>query len=183
METLVMLMLVSMAATMMFQMLDSYRIAQQRIAAQAGNQDRGSLFEAWLIEGVRGLRDIPGTPFIGSRLGLEGVTLNPLFGPLGAPTAFAWKLRSTPEGGEIEYSEDGAVRWTLPLREFDAARFVYFTADGRKHDQWPPALGLQEGLPAQIGLVRGTGRYQRVRVASVLGPLLARDEPFELEQD
>lgn len=183
METLVMLVLVSMAATMMFQMLNSYRIAQQRVAAQAGQLDRTTLFEAWLVDGVRGLRAEPGQPFAGSRSGFEGVTLNPLFGSGGAPSGIKWELRPTSGGGEIAYAEAGQDRWSMPLRDFEGARFVYFDREGKQHDQWPPAKGLQESLPAGVGFVRGTGALERVRLASVSGPLVVRDDPFELEQE
>lgn len=183
METLVMLMLVSMAATMMFQMLESYRIAQERIASQAGNQDRSSLFEAWFVDAVHGLLADPAKPFKGSRLEFEGRTLNPLFGPSGAPAAFNWKLRAKPEGGEVSYSEDGVVRWTLPMRDFDGSRFIYFDTDGSQFDQWPPAKGLSQDLPAAIALVRGAGTGERVRLAAVMGPLVPRDIPYTVEVD
>lgn len=183
METLVMLMLVSMATTLMFQMLDSYRIAQQRIAVQAGNQDRSSLFESWFIDEVHGLSAIPGQPFKGSRGEFEGVTLNPLFGSPGAPSSIRWRLSSSADGGVIEYWEDGQERWTLPLRDFAGARFVFFAKDGTQHDQWPPAKGLQEGLPAAIAFVRGGPQAERMRLAAVRGPLTPTDVPFELEQE
>ena len=183
METLVMLVLVSMAATMMFQMLNSYRIAQQRIAAQAGQMDRSSLFEVWLVDGVRGLRADPAKPFVGSRSGFEGVTLNPLYGSGGAPSAIKWQLRAKAGGGEIAYTEEGKDRWSMPLRDYEGARFVYFDREGQQHDQWPPAQGLQESLPAGVGFVRGTGVGERVRLASVSGPLVVHDDPFELEQE
>lgn len=183
METLVMLMLVAMAATMMFQMLQSYRIAQERISTQAGQQDRSSLFEAWLVDGVRGLRAEPGQPFTGTRSGFDGTTLNPLFDSGGAPSAIEWTLRSTSQGGEIAYAEAGKERWSMPLRDFDGARFVYLDREGKQHDQWPPPQGLQESLPAAVGFVRGSGARQRVQLASVSGPLVVRDEPFGLEEE
>lgn len=183
METLVMLMLVSMAATMMFQMLDSYRIAQQRIAAQAGSQDRSSLFEAWFIDAVHGLSAIPDKPFTGTRLEFSGFTLNPLFGPPGAPAAIRWRLQAASEGGEISYAEDGVSRWAVPLRDFSGSRFIYFAADGSQHDQWPPAKGVQQSLPAAVAFIRGEGARQSVRVAAVQGPLDSHEEPFQLEQE
>ncbi|MEO7252002.1 MAG: hypothetical protein ABIW30_05265 [Arenimonas sp.] len=183
METLVMLMLVSMAATMMFQMLQSYRIAQERIAAQAGNQDRSSLFDAWFVEGVHGLLADPDKSFKGSRLEFAGRTLNPLFGPPGAPAEFSWKLHATPEGGDVSYAEDGAARWTLPLRDFDGSRFIYFAPDGSQYDQWPPAKGLNQDLPAAIAFIRGAGAGEKVRLAVVMGPLVPRDLPYTLEVD
>lgn len=183
METLVMLMLVSMAATMMFQILDSYRIAQQRIAAQAGNQDRSSLFEAWLIDGVHGLLALPGKPFTGSKSEFQGITLTPQFGPAGAPAAIRWQLRANADGGEVSYWEDGIARWTMPLRDFDGARFVYLDSEGAEHEQWPPAKGVEESLPSAVAFVRGAGQKQSIRLAAVPGPLLAHDEPFELERE
>lgn len=183
METLVMLMLVSMAATMMFQILESYRIAQQRIAAQAGSQDRSALFDAWILDGVRGLLALPDKPFKGSKLEFQGNTLSPLYGPSGAPAALRWQLHATADGGEVSYWEDGQLRWTMPLRDFESAHFVYLDEKGDSHDQWPPAKGVQESLPSAIALVRGSGSEQTVRLATVRGPLIPREQPFELEQD
>lgn len=183
METLVMLMLVSMAATMMFQMLNSYRIAQQRIAAQAGNLDRASLFDAWLADGIHGLMVDPLRPFKGSRLEFDGVTLNPLFGPPGAPANIHWRLHATGDGGEVSYSEAGVSRWTMDLREFDGTRFVYFDANGDQHEQWPPVKGVQDALPSAIALLRGSEDGERVRLAAVRGPLLPRDAPYTREVD
>lgn len=183
METLVMLMLVSMAATMMFQMLNSYRIAQQRISAQAGDIDRASLFDAWLVDGVHGLTADPDRPFKGARLEFDGVTLNPLFGPPGAPAQIHWRLHATRDGGEVSYSEDGVARWVMDLREFDGTRFVYVDANGVQHDQWPPAKGVQVALPSAIALVRGGTDGEQVRLAAVRGPLTVSDAPYTLETE
>lgn len=181
METLVMLVLVSMAATMMFQMLDSYRIAEQRIAAQAGNIDRASLFDAWLADGIHGLMADPDRPFKGSRLEFDGVTMNPLFGPPGAPAQIHWRLHATRDGGEVSYSEDGVSRWAMDLRDFDGVRFVYLDEAGEQHDQWPPAKGVQVALPSAIALVRAGEDGERVRLAAVRGPLTVQDTPYTLE--
>ncbi len=181
METLVMLMLVSMAATIMFQMLDSYRIAQQRIAAQAGNLDRASLFDAWLMDGIHGLTVDPDRPFKGARLEFDGVTLNPQFGPPGAPARIHWRLHETREGGEVSYSEESKTRWTMDLRDFDGTRFAYFDEKGKEHEQWPPAKGVQVALPSAIALVRGDEETERVRLAAVRGPLVQSDTPYTLE--
>ena len=183
METLVMLMLVSLATTMMFQMLESYRLAEQRIAAMAGGLDRSTLFDAWLIDSVHGLLAVPDQPFTGSRLEFKGHTLNPLFGPPGAPALIHWQLRPGREGGEVSYSEDGLARWTMPVRELEGAHFVYFANDGGQNAQWPPAKGVQQNLPAAIALIRGVGKSQLVRLAAVRGPLVPRDVPFVLEQE
>lgn len=180
METLVMLMLVSMAAAMMFQMVDGYRVAHERIAAQAGVQDRAGLLEAWFADTTGGLFPDPVRRFAGTATRLEGVTLDPLFGAAGAPAAFAWSIDA--QAGRIDYAEDGQPRWSLPVRE-PVPRFVYFADDGAPHDRWPPALGMQDALPAAVALVRGEGAAQEVRYVAVKGPREPRVDPFELERE
>lgn len=167
METLVVLVLVSLTVLVMFQMLGSYRIARERTAAWAGDVDRRALMEAWFTDTVRGLHPVEQPPFRGDADGFGGVTLNPLRSAAGAPTPVGWRLVRGGEAGlELEYSEGGTRRWSLPLRE-DDARFVYFARDGRQADAWPPRQGMQDLIPGAIALVEGT----RSTIVSVLGPV------------
>lgn len=177
METLVMLMLVSLAAALMFQMLDGYRVAQQRVAARAAGIDRASLLDAWIADSIGGLVANSTQPFEGSEHEFRGTTLNPLLGSPGAPSDLRWQL----DADGIVYSESGQERWVLPVRDMDTARFVYLDADGEVHRQWPPARGVQAPLPAAIAFVRGEGDAERVRVAAVRGPLVPVEIPFQLE--
>lgn len=183
METLVMLMLVSMAATLMFQMLAGYQAAQRRVAGQAELLDRSALVHAWFVDTARGLHPGPTAPLKGAPEAFSGQTLNPLLATPGAPTRFAWALEA--DGGEtrLVYSEGGKIQWSLPLRDAEEARFAYAAPDGRMHDQWPPALGQQQALPAAVALMIGSGPAERVWLAAVLGPLDPRVDPFELEQE
>lgn len=180
-----MLMLVSFAVLLMFQMLGSYRIARERFGVQAERIDRAMLFDAWFSDSVRGLHPVERTPFAGAALAFSGVTLNPLFAPPGAPAAMRWELQFSPsaDAWQVRYFEDGTPRWALPLAGGGAPRFVYLDADGAEHGSWPPALGVQVGLPAAVALVRGDASRDRVRVASVLGPYEPRVDPFMLEDD
>ena len=185
METLVMLVLVSFAVLLMFQMLGSYRVAGERIAANAGEIDRRALFDAWFVDSVRGLYPQADTPFKGTATNFSGFSLNPLFAPAGAPVALEWTLEPGLDGQwVVSYAEDGKPRWALPLADTREARFVYLDRDGNPQDQWPPGQGLQVGLPVSVALVQVGATDVRTRVASVRGPLepLAYN-PFELEQD
>lgn len=183
METLVMLVLVSFSVLLMFQMLGSYRIAQARVVAQGGGIDRQALFDAWFSESVQGLRAIEAAPMQGSAEAFDGTTLNPLLASPGAPVAIGWRLEAGPDGMALRYLEDDVERWALPLRDTDGARFVYLDADGTVHEAWPPAMGVQQALPASVGLVREGVAGQRVVVASVRGPLEPQYLPFELWED
>ena len=59
MEMLVTLVLISFATMLMFQMLGSYRVARERVQAQAGLIDRQALFQAWFRDSVHGLYAAP----------------------------------------------------------------------------------------------------------------------------
>lgn len=186
METLVMLVLVSFAVLLMFQMLGAYRIAGERAAAQAGTIDRQGLFDAWFMDSVRGLHAVEGEPMQGSRTGFSAITLNPLYGSPGAPTPVRWELVA--EAGKditVRYSEAGEPRWELPLRNAENSRFAYIDVQGESHDSWPPQQGLQSGLPASVALLTGgdDGALARMRLASVLGPLQPQVAAFELERE
>lgn len=183
METLVMLMLVSMAATLMFQMLAGYQAAQRRVAGQAELLDRSALVHAWFVETARGLHPSRVTPLKGEPDTFSGETLNPLLATPGAPTRFTWALETVEGETRLVYSEGGKTQWSLPLRDAAEARFAYAAPDGRLHDQWPPALGQQQALPTALALMIGSGPAERVWLAAVLGPLEPRMDPFELEQE
>lgn len=180
-ETLVALTVLALAATLMFQALDAYRLAQARVASVAGGIDRAQLFGSWWSETIQGLSPGPDPALRGDERTLAGHTLNPLFASPGAPTEFGWRIERSRDGEEIVYLETGVERWRTRLRE--PARFVFFDASGAEHAAWPPELGEQDGLPAGIALVRGEGPLQELRFASVRGPLHPVELPFQLEQE
>lgn len=179
METLVVLVLVSLTVLVLFQMLGSYRIARERVAVSAGGIDRRALVEAWFTDSVRGLQALERRPLEGVEDGFAGITLNPVLAPPGSPTPVEWRL--VREGGErlLVYSEDGAERWRLPLRAESDAGFVYFSRDGREARRWPPEAGTQEPLPGSIALVQG----DMAHIASVLGPVTERTDAWQLETE
>lgn len=174
MEMLVTLVLISFATMLMFQMLGSYRIARERVQAQAGLIDRQALFQAWFRESVHGLYTAPNLQFAGNREAFTGTTLNPLYALEGTPTPVGWALRKNADGAvEVAYSEEGRERWSLRLQGASGAHFVYLDENWRETDAWPPKLGLvkPEALPALVGLVREGGNGDSPQLAAVLGPL------------
>lgn len=173
MEMLVTLMLVSFATMLMFQMLGSYRVARERVQAQAGGIDRRALLQDWFRDSVHGLFAGPEYRFVGRREGFSAVTLNPLHAPEGSPSRIAWSLRTSADGQvELTYAEDDRERWTLPL-EGEEIRFAYVSENGAPGEVWPPARGLvkPEALPAMVILQRRRHDRDDSLVAAVLGPL------------
>jgi hypothetical protein len=184
METLVMLVLVSFAVVLMFQMLGTYRIARERFVAQSGHVDRQALFDAWFADSVHGLFPDEDERFQGDARRFAGTTLNPLYASPGAPVAVEWSLDRSVDGEwTIAYAEGGQPRWVLPVADARDARFVYLDAAGAEQERWPPPQGMQVALPGAVALVRDTASGERARIASVRGPLEARTDPFRLEDD
>jgi len=182
MEMLVTLMLVSLATMLMFQMLGSYRIARERVQAQAGGIDRRALFQGWFRDSVHGLYAAPDLRFVGDARGFTAVSLNPLYAPAGSPSGVAWRLREGEDGGtQVAYAEDGRERWVVPIEGADA-RLAYLDEDGKESPVWPPARGLvkPEALPAMVVLWRRVGEVDDPLVAAVLGPL---EPPLRLYGD
>ena len=174
MEMLVTLVLISFATMLMFQMLGSYRIANDRVRGQAGNIDRHALFQQWFRDSVHGLYAAPKLHFVGDPARFSATTLNPLYAPEGSPTAITWSLRAGADGAaEIVYAEDGREQWHLPLQGGGEVEFAYFDEGWRETDAWPPKLGKvnPEALPAVVGLVRRFAEGDRPLLVAVLGPL------------
>lgn len=183
METLVMLLLVSFASALMFQMLGSYRIARERFLIQGEQVNRQALLESWFADSVRGLHPVGERPLRGDAQEFSSITLSPLFGPRGAPAPFAWKLELFPgQGWRLSYSENGGERFGALLRDVAEASFVYLDAGGAIQPRWPPSLGAQNGLPAAVALLRRDDRGRETqRVVAVLGPLEERIDPYQPE--
>ena len=185
MEMLVTLVLISFATMLMFQMLGSYRIANDRVRGQAGNIDRHALFQEWFRDSVHGLYAAPKLHFVGDPAQFSATTLNPLYAPEGSPTPIEWSLRADDEGvAEIVYAEDGREQWHLPLQGGGEVEFAYFDADWRETDTWPPKLGKvsPEALPAVVGLVRRFEDGDRPLLVAVLGPLEPPIRLYGVEQ-
>jgi prepilin-type N-terminal cleavage/methylation domain-containing protein len=180
MESLVVLVLISLSVMVMFQMLGSYRLAQERVALHAGGIDRQALVSAWFTDSVRGLQALEKTPLEGREDRFSGVTLNPLVARAGALTPVEWRIEPGRDGTwSLAYAEDGVDRWTLPLRDAARPRFAYYSRDGRRAARWPPESGFQDLLPGAVALEDGS----RAQVASVLGPVRERVDPWALEEE
>lgn len=185
MEMLVTLVLVSFATMLMFQTLGSYRIAKQRVFAQSGVIDRAALFDAWFRESINGLHATKRLAFDGDARSLSGMTLGPAFSLAGAGIPMRWTLEERRGGGWwILYAENEEQRWELEFANTRRARFGYLDAAGKVHDTWPPALGVQEQLPAAV-VLRQTAAdgVERVVVAAVRGSRKPVYSVSELEQD
>ena len=184
MEMLVTLILVSFTTMLMFQMLGSYKIANQRVQAQAGVIDRRALFHAWFRDSVNGLFAAKDLQFVGAASRFDGTTLNPLYASEGAPTTIEWRLSRGDSQTYIVYIENGIQRWRHPLGGSGDAHFAYVDVEDKLHDGWPPKLGKRTPgeLPAMVMLVRDSQRLAQPLAAAVLGPLEPPERIYGYEQ-
>jgi general secretion pathway protein J len=182
METLVMLVLVALAASLMFEILGAYRIARERVFARAGVLDRTELFGQWFRQSVRGLHAAEDTQFEGTDLAWSGLSLAGLKEGPGIPLNVGWKLEISAGDWMVAYSERGERIFTLSLADSTRPGFFYMDGQGRRHDRWPPALGLQVTLPSAVGFTRGD-RGDELILASVRGPLAPLPRAFGPEEE
>ncbi|MEO5836893.1 MAG: type II secretion system protein [Thermomonas sp.] len=173
MEMLVTLILVSLTTMLMFQMLGSYRIANDRVKVQAGAIDRTALFSGWFRDSVHGLFIANGLTFTGNADTFSGISLNPLYAQAGTPTPVEWRMVKDARQMSIVYAENGRERWRQSFAGGEKIHFAYLDATGKQVDSWPPRLGKRDpvSLPAVVMLVREGDASKSAIAAAVLGPL------------
>ncbi len=182
-EVLVVLILVAMISSVLFQALErAYRL-QERFGTELFKVQQGQMAADWYRQTVQGL--YPDQPdgkniFRGQDREFSGLSSNPLGDDYGAPTPITWKLRSNQANGATELVYIEAMRETPVLSwRGKQARFVYLDQQRAPHDGWPPPLGLFTQLPRQIQLEANDGGESIVIVASPMGPT----EPLLRSQD
>ncbi len=173
-EVLVVLSLVAMIGSVLFQALErSYRL-QERFGMELFSVQQGQMAVSWYRQTVQGLHpDYPdgANIFRGSPTEFAGLSTNPLSDDYGSPTRITWKLGSGTTAGvtELFYIDRQQTTPLLGWRT-NAARFVYLDDQQRPHDSWPPPLGLFPQLPRQIQLRTTDMGEAVVIVAGPMGP-------------
>lgn len=173
-EVLVVLSLVAMIGSVLFQVLErSYRL-QERFGVELFSVQQGQMAVSWYRQTVQGLHpDYPdgANIFQGGPTEFAGLSTNPLSDDYGSPTRITWKLRSGATTGvtELLYVDRQQTTPLLGWRTTEA-RFVYLDDQQLPHDSWPPPLGLFPQLPRQIQLRTADAGEAVVVVAGPMGP-------------
>lgn len=182
-EMIVVLMIAAMALALGFQSLGQWRQADAAIVGIIGEARRARLVEHWLRESVRALVPLEEQPFAGERHRWAGVSLSPVFAGQGGSTPMEWEFRQNgPEVvlGLIEFEQTR----DLPLPGVVSADFAYIDSQGGVHQQWPPASGVGDHLPAAVvaRLTHGSGRTV-IWAAPIHGARNPIYSPYEMETD
>lgn len=174
-EMLVVLLIVGMTTTLLFQMLSQTMRMQRYAGIEIADTRQGAMEADWFRQLINGLQpDYTGAKdvFNGTSRKLTGLSNNPLTVEYGAPVQFALELVFDSEhdltrliyGG----ADDGTVLMSWP---HDVGRFLFIDATGETHDTWPPPSGLWPQLPQAIRLEFEQEEVSRVIVAAPRGPI------------
>jgi prepilin-type N-terminal cleavage/methylation domain-containing protein len=88
--------------------------------------------------------------FIGTIKQVSGLTLSPLFGRAGRPTAFSLAIESNDGDNTVSliYRENGSAPFLLATLTGEEARFKFLSRSGLWADEWP-----SENEPIELGVV------------------------------
>jgi prepilin-type N-terminal cleavage/methylation domain-containing protein len=174
-EMLVVLLIVGMTTTLLFQMLSQTFRMQRYAGIQITDSRQGAMEADWFRQVVNGLQpDYTGAKdvFKGGARKLSGLSNNPLTATYGAPVAVALELAYDRENDLTRlyygHETDGTLLMAWP---HDVGRFMYVDATGDIHDAWPPPMGLWPQLPQAIRLEFTQELGPQVIVAVPRGPI------------
>ena len=182
-ETIVALLISTLAVAMVFQSLHVFALARDRVAAAGATMDRNRLALAWMRESAESLLATDAIPFKGERERWSGVSSAALLTRSGVPEAVQWQLSGDGAAAAAYRQNRSNKQLVLPMPA-GRLHFVYVDAEGKAHRQWPPALGTYPQLPAAIALV-SADRAQPLFIAAVLAhhDPLSNQGPFDAEGD
>ncbi len=175
-EILVVLIIVAMVSSILFEALErAYRL-QERFGTELFSVQQGQMATDWYRQTIHGLQPdyADGNHvFQGSDHEFSGLSNNPLSDAFGAPTPIAWKIRDNQQNGttELLYMENNHETPILSWR--GQAQFVYFDDKQAPSDIWPPLGELSTQLPKQIQLVISDAVEPVDIVAARMGPAAA----------
>jgi len=144
-EMLVVLLIVGMAGSLLFEGAAQVMNIQARFGSQLASLRDEALRADWLRQLVEGLQPdyAEGKQvFKGSPRGMSGLTTNPLSAGYGGLAGFALVLQQDTARAEtvLRYGADKdapeILRWAG-----DQGRFIYSDYKGELHEAWPPPLG------------------------------------------
>ena len=198
-EVLVVLVLTALVVGIVFEGLSRVADLRVRLARHLDGALDETIAGSWFRASVAALQpDFTGAPdvFRGSVVEMSGLTLNPIDLPVGATTAFAWRLQPEVASGLTLLSYRGADGvWREIVAWFGSgAHFLYAGPDGEWRSEWPPPLAgtsVPRGqvvsrqppqLPRFVRLDGGTGLATRSITGSVLGTTLPRQGVFSIQR-
>lgn len=173
-EMLVVLIIVGMAGSLLFEGGAQVMGMQSRLEGQLAQLRGTSMRADWLRQLVEGLQpdyQDGKNLFKGSARGFSGLSTNPLSGDYAGLEPFALVLASDRARDEVTLRYGDAPDAPV-LMGWQGNRAVlrYWDNQGEPHEDWPPPLGLWPQLPSAITLESGPGDAPWLIAAAPYGP-------------
>ena len=186
-ETLVMLVIVSLTSVLIMQGLAQALDLRERVLEHTEYQREDALRRAWFGDSVRSLvadlARIENHRFEGDATGFKGLTLAALQAFPGLPRVVNWRLERDGEVFHLFYSQQGDAPQRVWSWRAEAARFSYYAPETGWVDAWPPQDSDARPLPSLVAFETTWRDEPRSWVAAVAGrrsarPSLRLDEEF-----
>jgi general secretion pathway protein J len=175
-ETLVALVLIVMAVSLLMGALVQISQIQSRIEELRGQRERLELGLTWWRELISGLQPqglLRSDTFHGDPQRLKGVSINPVGADApGRATNFTLEIVALEDAREValRYQPDGAKPIELLRLPGQRARFQYIEANGTTYDDWPPRGDQPPEIPVVVRLVLDGDGGRRDLFAASGGP-------------
>lgn len=154
-EMLVVLMIVGMISSILFQALDQIYKLQGRFGLQLAQSQQGAMYTDWFRQVVQGMQpDFPdgAEKFQGRETEFTGVTTSALSARYGAPVAVNLSLQydRSENVTMLLYSTGENKMKLFSWTGKKVGHFSYVDSKGEAHDTWPPPFGIWPQLPNTI---------------------------------
>lgn len=160
-ELLVVLMLVSMLATLLVQGV-GYFLGKYEAVRRIQRQISADLVRRhWFVSSVQGMipYHVPGRGFEGDALSFKGMTMQPLASEPGRPVRVKWVIDLEDERPSIKYIEGDDIKWVIDdLTGGQQFSFKYADSHLNWYEEWPQPELIEvkrEKIPHVIMLVIG----------------------------
>jgi len=140
-ETLVVLVIVSLVSTLLWEGLAFVLHLRSRLLVHLDQVQHGTLQESWfrwtttaLVSDYKGHQHL----FQGNENEFSGLTMMPLDADEGEVLPFAWQLQHQTEFTTLRYRKSDGEYWEIARWPGATGSFRYGDAEGQWHKQWPP---------------------------------------------
>lgn len=183
-EVMVTLVILSMAAAVVFGSLTQVLDARARLRPYLDRSGETALVAGWFRQTVQALiadYDTGKNRFTANADGFSGLTASPLLGSPGTPTAFRWVLKYDPalDVSLLEYAEKPTNTVQIARWGGKDAVFSYYGSDQEWHRAWPLTDLDSSTTRVQLPqLVRLGGLPRELFPTIVAAPRAASQPPF-----
>jgi prepilin-type N-terminal cleavage/methylation domain-containing protein len=162
-EVLITLVLLSMVAAVAFGSLRQVLEARDRLRPYLDRSQETTLVLGWFRQTVQASiadYDEGKHRFVGTASEFSGLTVSPLVGPAGTPTAFRWAMRYDPTRDltTLDYEESPKQSLRIVAWSGHDGAFAYYAGEQKWQPAWPPSDSDQgKSIPQLPQLVRLSG--------------------------